>query len=118
MATRHRIGDGNRTRIHGSRDRFPTVGRHRHLCARKLAQQNCRQKVEVEVGMHARVTSWEYRGPPPLLRIPPFSEELAAASTHGAPAETGPADDLAIIDEGALCYRRVGCPTVATLWPL
>lgn len=80
--------------------------------------KNCRQMGEVEVVMHARVTSWEYRGPPPLLRIPPFSEELAAASTHGAPAEAGPADNLAIIDEGALCYRRVGCPTVATLWPL
>lgn len=78
----------------------------------------CRQMGEVEVAMHARVATWECRGPPPLPRALSFDSVLAAASTHGAPAETGPAENLAIFDEGALCYRRVGCPTVATLWPL
>ena len=46
------------------------------------------------------------------------TKRFTAASTHGAPAEAGPVEDLAIIDEGALCYRRNGCPLVATLWPL
>lgn len=72
---------------------------------------------EVEVALHARVTPWECRDRRPYCSIS-SCDETGDSSEHAWGSSRDRARRRFLVDEGALCYRRFGCPKVATLRPL